>query len=68
MIPKKMGRVPAQSPQKTNVIADGAPQRQMSQQIAGDAHGHEMHPQKFVRLVGCHDSNSGKRGAARQLH
>jgi hypothetical protein len=28
--------------------------RPMSHQNSGD-HGHEMHPQQFVRLVGCHD-------------
>jgi hypothetical protein len=32
----------------------------MSQQDAGDRHGHEMHPQKLVRLVGCHDPHAGK--------
>jgi hypothetical protein len=32
----------------------------MSQQDAGDCHGHEMHPQKLVQLVGCHDPNAGK--------
>jgi hypothetical protein len=26
----------------------------MSHQNSGD-HGHEMHPQQLVRLVGCHD-------------
>ncbi|WP_027552079.1 hypothetical protein [Bradyrhizobium sp. Cp5.3] len=26
----------------------------MSNQNSGD-HGHEMYPQQFVRLVGCHD-------------
>jgi hypothetical protein len=26
----------------------------MSHQNSGD-HGYEMYPQKFVRLVGCHD-------------
>jgi hypothetical protein len=26
----------------------------MSHQNSGD-HGHEMHPQQFVRLIGCHD-------------
>ncbi|MBR0740177.1 hypothetical protein JQ581_24920 [Bradyrhizobium liaoningense] len=26
----------------------------MSHQNSGD-HGYEMHPQQFVRLVGCHD-------------
>ena len=28
--------------------------RPMSHQNSGD-HGHEMHPQQLVRLVGCHD-------------
>ncbi|MGY8636300.1 hypothetical protein RAD15_27880 [Bradyrhizobium sp. 14AA] len=27
----------------------------MSHQNSGD-HGHEMYPQQFVRLVGCHDA------------
>ena len=27
----------------------------MSHQNSGD-HGYEMHPQQFVRLVGCHDA------------
>jgi hypothetical protein len=27
----------------------------MSQQGAIGAHGHEMHPQEFVRLIGCSD-------------
>ena len=27
----------------------------MTQQDMRKAHGHDMHPQKLVRLVGCHD-------------
>jgi hypothetical protein len=27
----------------------------MSQQGSLGAHGHEMHPQEFVRLIGCSD-------------
>jgi hypothetical protein len=27
----------------------------MTQQDMRNAHGHEMHQQKLVRLVGCHD-------------
>jgi hypothetical protein len=30
-------------------------------------HGHEMHPQKFVQLVGCHVSTA-KRKTSRQMH
>ena len=35
------------------VVAAHAP---MSQQDTVGSHGHEMYPQKFVRLVGCHGS------------
>jgi hypothetical protein len=31
--------------------------RPMSHQNSGD-HGHEMHPQQFVRLVGCHEDHA----------
>jgi hypothetical protein len=31
--------------------------RPMSHQNSGD-HGHEMHPQQFVRLIGCHDAHA----------
>ena len=33
---------------------DGVRCPPMSHQNSGD-HGHEMYPQQFVRLVGCHD-------------
>jgi hypothetical protein len=36
----------------------------MPQQNAGDCHGHEMHPQKFVRLIGCHDSAAARHDPA----
>lgn len=32
----------------------------MTQQDIRDAHGHEMHPQKLVRLVGCRDAGVRK--------
>jgi hypothetical protein len=59
------GSVPAELPQKKDVMVD---QRPMSQQNAADCHGHEMHLQKFVRLVGCHVSDAGKHEAAFRLH
>jgi hypothetical protein len=68
MIPSNAGSVPAELPQKEDVIADHGRQSPMSQQHAGDAHGHEMHPQKLVRLVGCHDPNAVKREAADRLN
>jgi hypothetical protein len=32
----------------------GPVQGPMSQQSASGSHGYDIHPQKFVRLVGCH--------------
>ncbi len=50
-----------------DVSADCGPMRQ---QNMSDAHGHDMHPQELVQLVGCHDDavDAGKRaaGAARK--
>ena len=68
MIPSNAGSVPAEFPRKEDVIADRGAYGPMSQQHAGDAHGHEMHPQKLVRLVGCHDPNAVKREAADRLN
>jgi hypothetical protein len=46
-----------------DVSADCGP---MSQQDISDAHGHDMHPQELVRLVGCHESDAeAARRAAR---
>jgi hypothetical protein len=60
-----MGSAPAELPQEKDVTAGQGP---MAQQNAADRHGREMHPQKFVRLVGCHESTAGKHEAAVQLH
>jgi hypothetical protein len=71
MIPSNVGSVPAELPQKEQKedgIADRGPQSPMSQQHADDAHGHEMHPQKLVQLVGCHDPSAVKREGADRLH
>jgi hypothetical protein len=38
----------------------------MSRQDVWDNHGHEMHPQQFVRLVGCHDQKAGSHLGADQ--
>jgi hypothetical protein len=40
----------------------------MSLQDVAGSHGHEMHPQKFVRLIGCHVLNAGKHEAGYHLH
>ncbi len=44
------GRASAESPVKQNSTNC----QPMSHQNSGD-HGHEMYPQQFVRLVGCHE-------------
>jgi hypothetical protein len=64
MIASRMGAVPAELPQNKVETADGGAQGPMPQQDVAGSHGHEMHPQKFVRLVGCHDLNAGKHQAA----
>jgi len=41
--------------------AEPAPECQpMIEQDMQNAHGHDMHPQKFVRLVGCHEESLRK--------
>jgi hypothetical protein len=44
-----------EAPHEKDVSADCRP---MSRQDVSDAHGHDMHPQKLVRLVGCHESDA----------
>jgi len=68
MMMSDVSREPAEFPQEKHPDADGGALGPMSQQGAADSHGHEMHPQKFVRLVGCHESNAGRHEAGRRLH
>jgi hypothetical protein len=68
MIPSNVGSVPAELLKKEDVIADRGAHGPMSQQHADNSNGHEMHPQKLVRLVGCHDPNAVKREGADRLH
>jgi hypothetical protein len=56
---------PAESPGKRPSQANCGP---MTQQGAMGAHGHEMHPQGFLRLVGCHETSRQKEDAARRVH
>ena len=67
MIPSNMGTMPADLPPKKDLSADCGV-GPMPQQDAAGSHGHEMHPQKFVRLVGCHDSAGGKHEIAHRPH
>jgi hypothetical protein len=68
MITSNMDAIPAEFPQEADMIADCGTQGPMSQQAVEGSHGYEMHPQKFVRLVGCHGSNAGKRQIAHRMH
>jgi hypothetical protein len=65
MIPLKVGSA-AESLQNKDVIAHCGDHGPMSQQDIVCSHGNEMYPQKFVRLVGCHDSR--KHEVASRLH
>jgi hypothetical protein len=47
------------SVQSSQVRRDGTTCVPMSHQNSGD-HGHEMYPQQFVRLIGCHDVPSAE--------
>ena len=60
MIPSNTRSVFQDLPRKSDAFAGVGADHPMSQQDAGDCHGHEMHPQKLVQLVGCHDPNAGK--------
>jgi len=68
MITSNLARMPAELPHEKNLTEDSGARRPMSQQDAADCHGHDMHPQKFVRLVGCHESNSARDQAPYRLH
>jgi hypothetical protein len=49
MTASNLGRPSAEFPVEQNSVSS----RPMSHQNSGD-HGHEIYPQQFVRLVGCH--------------
>ena len=66
MISPRMGAASAEFLQEKDARDDNGDHGPMSHQDALGSHGAEMHPQKFVRLVGCYDST--KHGAARRLH
>ena len=63
MNPSHASPLPGVLSQKKDMIDCGVP-GPMPLQEAGDCHGHEMHPQKFVRLVGCHEPAAEKHEAA----
>jgi len=61
------GSKPADLTGRRDTAADSYVQGPMSQQAASGSHGYDVHPQSFVRLVGCHQSNAATSEAARSL-
>ena len=55
----QMGPVPAELRQSKPAPTNCGPMVQQS-----TVHGYEMHPQEFVRLIGCHQSNRQKEEVA----
>jgi hypothetical protein len=68
MISSNVASVPAECSQNRDMIADCGAPGPMPQQDACDSHGHEMYPQKFLQLIGCHNPKAGKREVAHRLH
>jgi hypothetical protein len=66
MLSRRVGAAPAEFPQQRDALADNGDHGPMSQQDAVGSHGHEIYPQEFVRLVGCH--GLGKHEVAHRLH
>ncbi|HLG80815.1 MAG TPA: hypothetical protein VKY22_07350 [Bradyrhizobium sp.] len=60
----RAGYVPAERLSKPSSPVCGP----MMQQGTMGAHGHEMHPQGFLRLVGCHETNRQRQDAEPRLH
>ena len=60
------GAAPAELQPKQPAVADSGP---MAQQDAMGAHGREMHPQGFLRLIGVHERDRQKEeDLTRRLH
>jgi hypothetical protein len=65
MLTPNVALVPAESSQKKEAITGCGP---MSLQPAADPRGLEMHPQEFIRLVGCQGPNAGSHEDAQRVH
>jgi hypothetical protein len=55
---KSAGKPHAAAGDQVRDQAHGPAQGPMPQQSAFGAHGYDIHPQKFVRLVGCRQPNA----------
>jgi len=62
--PENLRSASADPPRK-NSPANCGP---MCQQSPLGAHGHDMHPQEFVRLIGCSDTGKQKADNIERLH
>jgi hypothetical protein len=68
MSASSVGSVPAEFSRTRDIVEQLGVQGPMPQQDMDGCHGHEMHPQKFLRLVGCHESNPARREVGYRLH
>jgi hypothetical protein len=64
MGPAKSGSASADLPRKKPAGNCGP----MCQQSPLGAHGHDMHPQEFVRLIGCSETRKQKVDTMERLH
>jgi hypothetical protein len=64
MTASKMVSAPEALPRKKPAANCGP----MAQQGAMGAHGHQMHPQEFVRLVGCRDTKKQEDEVPERVH
>ena len=68
MSASNVGSAPAEFSRTRDTIEQSGVQGPMPQQDMDSCHGHEMHPQMFLRLVGCHELNPASHEAAYRLH
>jgi hypothetical protein len=61
------GSKPSDLTDQRDIAAGGNVRGPMSQQAAFGGRGYDIHPQTFVRLVGCHQPNAAKSEAVRPL-
>jgi hypothetical protein len=59
-VPKPVRSKPGRAPLPASQDDPAGDCGPMTQQDMRNAHGHDMHPQKLVRLVGCHDASPRK--------
>jgi hypothetical protein len=58
----------AEGSRTSGVAVDSHVQIPMSQQSALGSHGHDLHPQEFIRLSGCQEPAARERLAAELRH